>query len=90
MSEKIDKKLNEMRTYIHKRNWILLEAIFDYSGSCDGLFNLPEKLKGIDIILIYDTSDLLDDFSLDFLFQLARSENIEIIRFITGSERNDK
>ncbi len=81
MSEEIDRKLEEMRAYIKKRNWSLVEAIFDYIGSCEGLFNLSEKLKEIDIILIYDSSNISDEFSLDFLYQSARSENVEIKEF---------
>ena len=52
MSEEMDYKLEEMRAYIKKKKWSLVEAIFDYIGSCEGLFNLSENLKTIDIILI--------------------------------------
>lgn len=78
MSEEIDRNLEEMRAYIKKMNWLLVEAIFDYVGSCEGLFNLSEKLKDIDIILIYDKRNISDEFSFDFLNQTARSENVEI------------
>lgn len=81
MSNEIEHNLEEMRVYIKKRNWSLVEAIFDYIGSCEGLFNLSEKLKDIDIILIYDRSNISDEFSLEFLYQTARSENVEIKEF---------
>lgn len=81
MSNEIEHNLEEMRVYIKKRNWSLVEAIFDYIGSCEGLFNLSGKLKDIDIILIYDRSNISDEFSLEFLYQTARSENVEIKEF---------
>ncbi|MCI1590257.1 MAG: hypothetical protein LKH79_06845 [Heyndrickxia oleronia] len=77
----MDYKLEEMRAYIKKKKWSLVEAIFDYIGSCEGLFNLSENLKTIDIILIYDRSNISDEFNLEFLYQIALSENVEIKEF---------
>lgn len=81
MSEEVEHLLLEMKAYVEKQKWLLIEAIFDYIGSCEGLFNLSEKLKDVDIILIYDRRNISDEFILDFLYQIARSENVEIKEF---------
>ncbi|WP_458411460.1 hypothetical protein ACNQFZ_11355 [Schinkia sp. CFF1] len=83
ISEETDKNLEAMRTYINKKKWVLVEAIFDYIGSCDGLFNLSEKLQDIDLILIYDWNNITDEFSSKFLYQIAHTEKIKIKEFIS-------
>lgn len=78
MSKEIDNNLEAMRRFIKNQKWLLIEAIFDYMGSCEGLFNLVDKLQEIDIILIYDKNNITDEFSLNFLYQIAHSEDVEI------------
>lgn len=81
MSKKIDLNLEDMKKYIRKQKWLLVEGIFDNEGSCEGLFSLSEKLNGIDIILIYNRDNISDEFSLQFLYKTAKSENVEVIEF---------
>lgn len=79
MLDKVDDILQEMQAFITKHNWQLVEAIFDYEGSCEGLFKLSERLEDINLILIYDKDHISDEFSSEFLYKIAQSEKIEII-----------
>ncbi|HHY73870.1 MAG TPA: hypothetical protein GX497_11775 [Bacillus bacterium] len=78
MSEEIEHNLDKMHDYIKKQKWLLIEGIIDYRGSSDGLFTLPEKLNEIDVILIYDKNNIIDEFNLEFLYKIAKSENVEV------------
>ncbi|MBP3039561.1 hypothetical protein J9303_08675 [Bacillaceae bacterium Marseille-Q3522] len=53
----------------------------DFEGSSEGLFSLLEKIKGIDIILIYDKNNISDEFNLEFLFKTSATEKFEIKEF---------
>lgn len=82
MTEKVDSKLEEMREFVKEQNWFLVEGIVDDEGSFEGLLNLSEKLEGIDIIVIYDKKNVADKFNLQFLYQVANNEKVEIIEYI--------
>lgn len=81
MSKKKDLNIEGMKKYIKKQKWELVEGIFDYEGSCEGLFSLLGKLNRIDIILIYNRNNISDEFILQFLYETAKSENVEVIEF---------
>jgi hypothetical protein len=76
-----DANIEEMKDYIQSQKWSLIEGIIDYEGSSEGLFNLLEKLKGINIVLIYSKKSISDEFSLNLLYQTARTENVEILEY---------
>ncbi|MBS4218328.1 hypothetical protein KHA96_08390 [Bacillus sp. FJAT-49711] len=81
MSEKIDDRLKEIHTYIKSMQWQLVEAVFDYKDSWDGLYTLSEKLKGIDIILIYSIESISDDFAVEFIYKIAENENVVVKKY---------
>ena len=81
MSEEIESNIDKMHDYIKKQQWMLIEGIIDYRGFSDGLFTLSEKMSQIDLILIYDKKNIIDEFNLEFLYKLAKSENVDVIEF---------
>lgn len=86
MSDEIEHSLDKMHDFIKKQKWLLTEGIIDYRGSSEGLFSLLNKLNEIDIILIYHKSNISDEFNLEFLYEIAKSENIEIIEFVLSNK----
>jgi DNA invertase Pin-like site-specific DNA recombinase len=88
MSRNFNNQLEEMKEFIKKQNWLLVEGIVDFEESDEGLFELSERLKEIDVILIYDKNNLSDEFSLTFLYQIARNENVEIREYQMGNDVN--
>lgn len=81
MTEEFDSKIEEMKEFIDEQNWILVEGLVDDEGSFEGLLNLSEKLQEIDIIVIYDKKNIVDIFNLEFLFQVANNEDVEVVEY---------
>jgi DNA invertase Pin-like site-specific DNA recombinase len=81
MSGDLDYQLEEMKEFIKEKNWLLVEAIIDFNDSSDGLFELSDRLRNIDIILIYKRDGISDEFSLKLLYEIGRNENVEVIEY---------